>query len=146
MAELTAQLITHVLDRVRSDLTLLESVRCITPDLEKILAKLPTSVVASESTVPPVSQTSPPPAPYVPSGVVRKVPPPPVRHTSVIKPPMAEAKWDYESDDPADLAFKQGDMIEIVEETSSDWWRGRLNGREGLFPSNRCVKVEPTGG
>ncbi|KAH7341868.1 hypothetical protein B0J17DRAFT_648350 [Rhizoctonia solani] len=37
-------------------------------------------------------------------------------------------------------------MIEIVEETSPDWWKGRLNGREGLLPSNRCVKVETSTG
>ncbi|CAE6456305.1 unnamed protein product [Rhizoctonia solani] len=146
MAELMAQLITHVLDRVRSDLALLESVGCIaTEDLENIVARLPTSAIIDESAAMPTAQVSQPPESSL--RLMRKAPPPPpVRCSIVAQPLMAEAKWDYESNDPADLTFKQGDLIEIVEETSPDWWKGRLNGREGLFPSNRCAKVETTTG
>lgn len=37
-----------------------------------------------------------------------------------------------------DLTFKTGDRIEIVKKTESqeDWWTGRLNGVEGVFPGN----------
>lgn len=37
-----------------------------------------------------------------------------------------------------DLSFKTGDRIEIVKKTESqeDWWTGRLNGVEGVFPGN----------
>lgn len=37
-----------------------------------------------------------------------------------------------------DLSFKVGDRIEIVKKTESqeDWWTGRLNGMEGVFPGN----------
>lgn len=47
--------------------------------------------------------------------------------------------------DKDDLSFKVGDIIEIVEETNADWWTGRLNGRQGLFPSNHVEKL-PGGG
>lgn len=45
------------------------------------------------------------------------------------------------SQDPNDLSFKTGDIIEIVEETNADWWTGRLNGKQGLFPSNHVEKL-----
>lgn len=35
-----------------------------------------------------------------------------------------------------DLSFGVGDRIELVQRTESteDWWTGRLNGQEGVFP------------
>lgn len=44
--------------------------------------------------------------------------------------------------DPGDLSFKEGDIIEIIEKTNADWWMGRLNGREGLFPSNYVEETQ----
>ena len=29
-----------------------------------------------------------------------------------------------------------GDMLEVLEMAEGGWWRGRLNGKEGLFPVN----------
>ncbi|KAF9067192.1 SH3 domain-containing protein [Rhodocollybia butyracea] len=57
---------------------------------------------------------------------------------------MAKAIWPYNEDgaDPADLSFGAGDMIEIVEETNADWWTGRFNGRQALFPASYVEKVE----
>jgi hypothetical protein len=34
-----------------------------------------------------------------------------------------------------DLSFKKGDVIELLD-TSLSWWKGRVNGEEGYFPSN----------
>jgi hypothetical protein len=47
------------------------------------------------------------------------------------------------------LPFSPGDIIEVIDETNADWWRGRFNGKEGLFPSSYVEKLrEPvsTGG
>jgi hypothetical protein len=94
MADLTAQVITHLLDRVRSDLALLESVGCISlDDLKQIQAKLPTSVVTGEAEAAPMAEVQH----RSPSGVVRKTPPPPPTRIAPIQSPRAEAKWDYES-------------------------------------------------
>jgi len=41
-----------------------------------------------------------------------------------------------------DLSFRAGDIIEIVTETNADWWTGRLNGRQGLFPSTYVEKLD----
>lgn len=43
--------------------------------------------------------------------------------------------------EPNDLSFRAGDIIEIVAETNADWWTGRLNGNQGLFPSNYVEKI-----
>ena len=39
------------------------------------------------------------------------------------------------------MPFSAGDIIEIIDETNADWWRGRFNGKEGLFPSNYVEKL-----
>jgi LAS seventeen-binding protein 1/2 len=43
--------------------------------------------------------------------------------------------------EPNDLSFRAGDIIEIVAETNADWWTGRTNGNQGLFPSNYVEKI-----
>ena len=46
------------------------------------------------------------------------------------------ALYDFEAQADGDLAFRTGDRIEVVERTGSteDWWTGRLNGVQGVFP------------
>lgn len=45
-----------------------------------------------------------------------------------------------------DLSFAAGDKIQLVKKTDSaeDWWTGKLNGQEGVFPGAsqfaRCWK------
>ena len=34
-----------------------------------------------------------------------------------------------------DLSFKRGDRILILERVDSDWYKGRLRDREGIFPA-----------
>jgi hypothetical protein len=46
------------------------------------------------------------------------------------------------------LSFAAGDTIEIIDETNADWWTGRVNGKQGLFPSTYVEKLArpvPTG-
>ena len=53
------------------------------------------------------------------------------------------AKFDFSSDEPGEISFKEGDAIEIVSvDDSSGWWEGRRangTGAVGLFPSNRIT-------
>ncbi|KAF8553977.1 SH3-domain-containing protein [Imleria badia] len=63
-------------------------------------------------------------------------------------PPKVEARaiwgWTSEAQDPNDLAFEAGDIIEIITETNADWWTGRnRSGKQGLFPSNYVEKLPP---
>ncbi|EIN13414.1 DUF500-domain-containing protein [Punctularia strigosozonata HHB-11173 SS5] len=50
----------------------------------------------------------------------------------------AIALYDFAAAEPGDLGFKTGQVITILQKSDStdDWWRGRLDGREGIFPAN----------
>lgn len=41
-----------------------------------------------------------------------------------------------------DLSFSSGEIIEVIDETNSDWWTGKCRGRQGLFPSNYVEKID----
>ncbi|KZF20987.1 DUF500-domain-containing protein [Xylona heveae TC161] len=59
-------------------------------------------------------------------------------------PNQAVALYTFDADQPGDLGFKKGDIITIVKRTDkeSDWWTGRIGGREGIFPSNYVELVQ----
>ena len=50
----------------------------------------------------------------------------------------AKAMYDFQAQQPGDLAFMAGDVIEILEKTGStnDWWKGSVKGKTGSFPAN----------
>ncbi|KAG6820977.1 hypothetical protein H0H93_008606 [Arthromyces matolae] len=60
----------------------------------------------------------------------------------------AKALWDYNEhgQNTGDLPFRAGDIIDITAETNADWWTGRNNGRDGLFPSNYVERLPPPQG
>ncbi|KAI8594516.1 SH3 domain-containing protein, partial [Dissophora ornata] len=49
---------------------------------------------------------------------------------------MVVAIYDYEAQQEGDLGFRKDDKIELLQRTAdaNDWWTGRLNGRQGVFP------------
>ncbi|KAI9826558.1 MAG: hypothetical protein M1832_006154 [Thelocarpon impressellum] len=53
-------------------------------------------------------------------------------------PNQAIALFAFDADQPGDLGFKKGDIIDILKKTESanDWWTGRIGEKEGIFPSN----------
>lgn len=86
-------------------------------------------------------------------------PPPPIPVQSITK---AKAMWNYNENNAVsplsssaflknllmnfnqistDLVFYVGDIIEITDDKNPDWWTGRLNGREGLFPASYVEKL-----
>jgi SH3 domain-containing YSC84-like protein 1 len=52
------------------------------------------------------------------------------------KADQAIAKFTFDGEQGGDLSFKKGDIITIVKRTENetDWWTGRIGGREGIFP------------
>ncbi|KAI0693634.1 BAR-domain-containing protein [Cytidiella melzeri] len=112
-----------------------------------------TSTSSFTKTAPPTSPhlgSAAAPPPYSPSmsatssfAAAKKAPPPPPPLKP--KPKVAEperhyvvALYDFEAQAEGDLDFKAGDRIEVVEKTDSteDWWTGRIDGRQGVFPGN----------
>ncbi|KAJ8593582.1 BAR-domain-containing protein [Rhizopogon salebrosus TDB-379] len=70
----------------------------------------------------------------------RPPPPPPVKPKPKPEPAVeyVTALYDFDAQADGDLSFKTGDRIEIVNKTESqeDWWTGRVNGEQGVFPGN----------
>ncbi|KAM4809440.1 SH3 domain-containing protein 19 [Rhinophrynus dorsalis] len=46
-----------------------------------------------------------------------------------------EALYDFAAEADEDLPFKKGDKILITERLDSEWYKGRLNGKEGILPA-----------
>uniref|UniRef100_A0A8D0G0V5 SH3 domain containing 19 n=1 Tax=Strix occidentalis caurina TaxID=311401 RepID=A0A8D0G0V5_STROC len=46
-----------------------------------------------------------------------------------------EALHDFTAETKDDLSFKKGDYIQILEQVDLEWYRGRLNEKEGIFPA-----------
>ncbi|XP_060641133.2 unconventional myosin-If isoform X1 [Anolis sagrei] len=55
--------------------------------------------------------------------------------------PRCRALYQYLSQDVDELSFNVGDVIDLLMEDASGWWKGRLHGREGLFPGNYVQKL-----
>ncbi|KAJ7242759.1 hypothetical protein B0H12DRAFT_1131941 [Mycena haematopus] len=126
----------HIISQTRQNVDFLISQRQISAaDGREILAKLPTAPVTSMAALeqqtrnllitPPSS--GPPSYPQTPDAQNVRV----------------KALWDFNEEDEQSLSFRAGDTIEIIEETNADWWTGRLNGREGVFPANYVEKLPP---
>lgn len=51
---------------------------------------------------------------------------------------QAIALYTFKGEQPGDLPFKKGDVIDILKKsgTTDDWWTGRNNGISGIFPAN----------
>ncbi|NWX28717.1 CD2AP protein, partial [Notiomystis cincta] len=43
-----------------------------------------------------------------------------------------------------ELSFKEGEVIQIISKDTGEpgWWRGELNGKEGVFPDNFAVQIQ----
>eukprot|EP00127_Corallochytrium_limacisporum_P003748 Clim_evm80s152 gene=Clim_evmTU80s152 len=52
----------------------------------------------------------------------------------------ATAEYDFDPLEEGELQFKKGDKITILDDSSPNWWRGALNGQEGIFPATYVKK------
>lgn len=70
-------------------------------------------------------------------GTYNRSAPEPSRNTSS-GIPKAVALYSFAGEEPGDLPFRKGDVITIIKKSNSqnDWWTGKVNGREGIFPAN----------
>ncbi|KAF4584519.1 hypothetical protein EYR40_004513 [Pleurotus pulmonarius] len=104
-----------------------------------------------KSPPPPPGPPSAAPPPYSPSiggqaaaaSALTKRPPPPPPLKPKPKPASPPrqyvvALYDFVAQADGDLSFRTGDRIELVQRTASseDWWTGKLNGQQGVFPGN----------
>ncbi|KAL9968627.1 hypothetical protein ACROYT_G020739 [Oculina patagonica] len=72
--------------------------------------------------------------------VVAPTPEPSSANTAAEK--KAKVTFDYEAMDEDELTLHVGDMIDFMCEVEEGWWRGKLNGKVGVFPSNFVELIE----
>jgi hypothetical protein len=48
---------------------------------------------------------------------------------------LAEAVWDHVAMEPEELAFRAGDVIEVLDTMDRDWWWGSRCEDSGWFPA-----------
>jgi len=58
---------------------------------------------------------------------------------------VAIVTYSYVAENPDELDLQPGQLVEILAEEEEGWWRGRINGREGIFPSNFVESIEQSG-
>ncbi|KAH8117763.1 SH3-domain-containing protein [Phellopilus nigrolimitatus] len=129
--------VEHIVEQIQHNVNFLVQHGHMTQhDADLIFSRLP-SENSQLASVPPPPATS---LSSISTGARRGVPPPPPTITATTQ---ARAIWAYNESgqDPDDLSFRVGDVIELVAETNADWWTGKFNGRQGLFPSNHVEKI-----
>jgi hypothetical protein len=58
-----------------------------------------------------------------------------------ITPVLVIAKYNFVSRKNTELSIIKGDVIKVLNQHKSGWWKGELNGNVGRFPSNYCVPM-----
>lgn len=46
------------------------------------------------------------------------------------------AVYDYTAANQDEMSFSKGQLINVLDKSNPDWWRGEVNGVTGLFPFN----------
>lgn len=54
--------------------------------------------------------------------------------------PQCKALYDFEAQNPGELEFKEGALIDLISQVDENWYEGTVNGKTGYFPIN-YVKV-----
>ncbi|KAM8962279.1 GRB2-related adapter protein isoform 2-T2 [Pelodytes ibericus] len=57
------------------------------------------------------------------------------------KKQFVQAQFDFIPGKTTELTLKRGDIVEILDSSDPNWWKGRSSGRIGLFPSNYVNKI-----
>lgn len=52
------------------------------------------------------------------------------------------ARFDFDGEGSGDLCFEEGDYIRLVEKVDSEWFRGELHGKVGIFPLTFVEVIE----
>lgn len=68
--------------------------------------------------------------------------------TSPISPatkakPSCKASYDFEAQNPGELSFKEGQIIDLISKIDENWFEGSLNGKTGFFPISYVEVLVP---
>ena len=54
----------------------------------------------------------------------------------------AKVAFSYAADNIDELSLEPGQIVEVLAEEEEGWWRGKMGGKEGVFPSNFVEIIE----
>ena len=57
--------------------------------------------------------------------------------------PSCQALYEFGAENPAELSFKEGDIIMLKSQIDGNWYEGMLNGKTGYFPVSYVTVVVP---
>ena len=60
------------------------------------------------------------------------------------RPSHVRALYDFEPDEPGELAFHRGDVIRVLDSVYEQWWQGELRHQVGIFPVNYVEALPDT--
>lgn len=69
------------------------------------------------------------PPPYTSNLSVRS----PAR-TPVRQQPCCQALYDFEAENPGEIGFREGDIINLTQRVDENWFEGAIDGKKGYFP------------
>ena len=49
---------------------------------------------------------------------------------------IAKVIFDHDAGGDDELSLKEGELVEVLDQEDDGWWKGLLNGKKELFPSN----------
>ncbi|XP_062999148.1 GRB2-related adapter protein isoform X2 [Elgaria multicarinata webbii] len=52
------------------------------------------------------------------------------------KPKFVQAQFNFKAENPSQLSFCRGDVLEILDCSDPSWWRGKIGLKTGVFPRN----------
>ncbi|CAI9562590.1 unnamed protein product [Staurois parvus] len=107
----------------------------------KLKPRIP--VADSEIKKPEKPSPTPPPAAKTSRTLISDLP-----KTEIDGKPKAKeicrALYPYDAINEDELSFKEGDIINLINKDTGDpgWWKGELNGKEGVFPDNFAAIIQ----
>lgn len=57
--------------------------------------------------------------------------------------PCCRALYQFEAENDTELAFSEGEIIQLIRQVDENWYEGRLKDKEGFFPVNYVEVIEP---
>ncbi|KAL5112130.1 Endophilin-A3 [Taenia crassiceps] len=59
------------------------------------------------------------------------------------KGPCCRALYQFDAENDTELAFSEGDIIQLIRQVDENWYEGRLKDKEGFFPVNYVEVIRP---
>ncbi|KAK2712359.1 E3 ubiquitin-protein ligase SH3RF1-like isoform X2 [Artemia franciscana] len=128
---------------------ILEGMKNVPPGKETIR---PAPKVQSPAVVlPPVAESSEQVPQIEPAGRTQPLLQPTILHRRYdftipqidLETPCAKALYNFDAQEPGDLSFKKGDVIQLRRQIDPNWYLGELRGQQGFFPATYVQVLVP---